>query len=96
MKGNPAKRPFLPYEVPFVIGYEPYVILSAQHFVPYDERLRGYGQNKYLNVMWLHHNGSAFHVLPGHFLVEDAHTNSVMFNKTHRNTPVLTVSLRNA
>lgn len=65
-----------PYRVTYRHGYEPYLIVARKSFVPYDERFRGYGLNKCVNVRWLAENGTTFYVLPGHFVVEDQHVAS--------------------
>lgn len=64
---------FKPYEAIYKQGYEPYFIVARKTFVPYDERFRGYGLNKCVNARWLAENGTAFYVLPGHFVVEEKH-----------------------
>lgn len=81
MGSRPQQHHFKPYEVKYAQGYEPYFIVARNTFVPYDERFRGYGLNKCVNVRWLHENGTAFYVLPGHFVVEDQHTASGQYKK---------------
>jgi glycosyltransferase-like protein LARGE len=54
-------------------GYEPYVIVHRDTFIPYDERFRGYGKNKIVQLRWMVHGGATYHVLPRHFVVEQKH-----------------------
>lgn len=61
------------YPVRHRTDYEPYVILSTKRFIAYDERLRGYGQNKVVQLKWLYVFGATFHALPGHFVVAASH-----------------------
>jgi hypothetical protein len=56
-------------------GYEPYVIVSRDVFVPYDERFRGYVGNKIVQLSWMASRGAMYHVLPRHFVVEKKHAN---------------------
>lgn len=70
------------YEVEYARDYEPYVLVSSQHFLAYDERFRGYGQNKAIQIKWLSATrNSTFHVLPGHFVAADHHPNTKISDK---------------
>lgn len=61
------------YRVQFQEGYEPYIVLAREHLVSYDERFRGYGQNKHVQLKWLQHKHPDFHVLLDHFVVAQEH-----------------------
>ena len=74
------------YPIPYRADYEPYVIMSTQRFVAYDERLRGYGQNKVIQLKWLISLKSTLHVLPGHFLAADYHPNTETSYKIMKTT----------
>jgi hypothetical protein len=63
--------------------YEPYVIMSAERYVPYDERFRGYGMNKCIHLKALHSLGFSFHVIPSHFLVAGSHERSQAHTQTY-------------
>lgn len=71
------------YKVPYSDYYEPYVIMSTERFVPYDERFRGYGLNKCIHLRALAERGCTFHVLPGHFVVAEGHAKSVAHLRTY-------------
>ena len=71
------------YPVLFQDFYEPYVIMSCEHFVPYDERFRGYGLNKCIHLKALASRGCTFHVIPTHFVVAGFHERSVAHSQTY-------------
>jgi hypothetical protein len=68
------------YRVQALEGYEPYVIVSRDLFVPYDERFRGYGKNKIVQLRWMASRGAQWHVLPGHFVLEEYHKITPTYN----------------
>jgi hypothetical protein len=61
------------YKIKFQEGYEPYIVLAREHLLPYDERFRGYGQNKHVQLKWLQRRHPDFHVLLDHFVVAQEH-----------------------
>jgi glycosyltransferase-like protein LARGE len=63
------------YSVQNEKGYEPYVIVHRDTFIPYNERFRGYVFNKIVQLRWMAHRGATYHVLPRHFVVEQKHRN---------------------
>jgi hypothetical protein len=62
-------------------GYEPYVIVHRDTFIPYDERFRGYGRNKIVQLRGMVHRGATYHVLPRHFVVEQKHRNGQNYER---------------
>lgn len=76
LKENKA---LMPYHVQRQPGYEPYVIISRDVFIPYDERFRGYALNKIVQLEWMAARGGQYYVLPGHFVVEEEHPNGANF-----------------
>jgi hypothetical protein len=70
------------YQVQNRAGYEPYIIISKDLFVPYDERYRGYGFNKIVQLKWVSTRGVSFHVLPGHFILAFAHPDTEDYKQT--------------
>lgn len=65
------------YPVEYQFRYEPYVIV-AKRFIPwYDERFRGYYQNKIEHLAHLSGLGTQFLVHPRHFVVHVPHNRSV-------------------
>jgi hypothetical protein len=67
------------YPIVFHEGYEPYLIVGRDQLIPYDERFRGYGQNKHVQLKWLQHKHPNFHVLLDHFVIAQEHANSKTF-----------------
>lgn len=58
------------------------MIISRDYFIPYDERFRGYGLNKVVQLRWLSDCGTRFHVLSKHFVAAKAHERSATFTVT--------------
>jgi hypothetical protein len=77
-----------PYAVAYRSAYEPYVIVSREKFLPYDERYRGYVLNKIVQLQWMHARGATFHVLPRHFVVEERHPDGQNFRAVVKNREV--------
>ena len=77
-----------PYAVGWRPAYEPYVIVSREKFVPYDERYRGYVLNKIVQLEWMHSRGATFHVLPRFFLVEEKHADGRNYHAVVKNRDV--------
>lgn len=71
------------YEVKYENYYEPYVIMSAKSFIPYDERFRGYGLNKCVHIRSLADQGLSFHVLCNHFVIACCHQKSSAHHMTY-------------
>jgi hypothetical protein len=71
------------YPVSYQEYYEPYVIMSSERFVPYDERFRGYGMNKCIHLKTLASRGCTFRVIPSHFVVAGVHERSVAHKQTY-------------
>ena len=72
------------YPVDYKDFYEPYVIVATEHFVPYDERFRGYGLNKCIHLKALSKlRDLRFHVLSNHFIVADTHARSTAHANTY-------------
>lgn len=72
------------YKIEHAERYEPYVIISRDWFVPYDERFRGFGLNKVVQLRSLSDCGAQFHVLSKHFVAAKAHHRSAMFQVSFR------------
>jgi hypothetical protein len=70
---NQKNADIAPYAVQWRRAYEPYVIVSREKFLPYDERYRGYTLNKIVQLEWMASRGATFHVLPRYFVVEERH-----------------------
>lgn len=72
------------YPVQYQEFYEPYIIVAASQFLPYDERFRGYGLNKciHLRAMCKLMNVK-FNVLREHFVVADLHDRSEAHHATY-------------
>jgi hypothetical protein len=71
------------YPVSYCNYYEPYVIVSTNQFVPYDERFRGYGLNKCAHIRNMHQRGVQFRVLYDHFVVAKEHDRSEAHSQTY-------------
>ncbi|KAK9805256.1 hypothetical protein WJX72_009116 [[Myrmecia] bisecta] len=73
-----AKKPYL---TDYDEGYEPYLIVARKYIPWYDERFRGYGQDKVVQVLnmagWLQ-----FVVHPTAFVVHQPHSQGKMHNLT--------------
>jgi len=72
-----------PYRVEYEECYEPYVVAARAHVPKYDERFRGYGMNKIVHIFHLHALGTAFFVLPQHFVAAEPHPKSVSWETTY-------------
>ena len=57
--------------------------MSAERYLPYDERFRGYGLNKCIHLKGLHCLGYSFYVIPSHFLVAASHERSQAHTQTY-------------
>ena len=71
------------YSVKYEEYYEPYVIISQKIFVPYDERFRGYGMNKCIQLKELSMNNVKFRVIKQHFLIASQHEYSTSYKQTY-------------
>ncbi|CAM6099515.1 unnamed protein product [Calypogeia fissa] len=66
-----------PYSIPYVEGFEPYLLVGRDSTPKYDERFRGYGKNKISHVYsCAHGHGMHFQVLPNAFVFEIPHPQS--------------------
>ena len=61
------------YPIQYAKGYEPYVIVSKEVYVPYDERFRGYARDKITQLAWMGSRNASYHVLTRHFVMEEKH-----------------------
>lgn len=89
LDANSSAYAFDAYKVQFQQGAEPYVIMAMDTFLPYDERFRGYGLNKCVNLKWHAEFKRSFYVQPGHFIVEDKHANSKYVNRAGKTARLL-------
>mmetsp|Transcript_14554 Transcript_14554/g.31695 ORF Transcript_14554/g.31695 Transcript_14554/m.31695 type:complete len:435 (+) Transcript_14554:51-1355(+) len=64
------------YQVQYATEYEPWFISDRSNTLWYDERYRGYGKNKIVQVAATAAAGSEFHVHPHGFIVHRYHTES--------------------
>lgn len=80
---NPAEEQPYSYPITYHNYYEPYVILSSQRFIPYDERFRGYGMNKCIHLKGLHTHGATFHVITKYFVLAYTHERSLSHQVTY-------------
>lgn len=72
------------YPVEYIEFYEPYVIMSTAHFLPYDERFRGYGLNKCIHLRALSMlKNVEFNVLKDHFVIANTHDRSEAHSDTY-------------
>jgi hypothetical protein len=55
------------------------VIVAREFFIPYDERFRGYGKNKIVQLKWMASRGARYHALSGFFVVEVQHQVGFMY-----------------
>lgn len=68
--------------------------MAKSAWVPYDERFRGYGLNKCVQLQWFAEHKRTFHVQPGHFLVEDKHPNSKLVGRAGKTAHLIMVAYR--
>jgi hypothetical protein len=71
-----------PYPIKFKSGYEPYVLVSRKHMPWYDERFRGYGWDKVMQIFQLDAMNFRFMAHPNAFVVHRPHPPSSGYNHT--------------
>lgn len=72
----------VPYPIKFKSGYEPYVLVSRKHMPWYDERFRGYGWDKVMQIFQLDAMNFRFMAHPSAFVVHRPHPPSSGYNHT--------------
>lgn len=72
----------LPYSIKFKSGYEPYVLVSRKHMPWYDERFRGYGWDKVMQIYQLDAMDFRFLAHPQAFVMHRPHPPSSGYNHT--------------
>lgn len=73
----------LSYPINYEEYYEPYIIISQKLFLPYDERFRGYGMNKCIQLKGLSMKGIKFNVIKQHYLIASKHDYSISYQQTN-------------
>ncbi|KAK9823334.1 hypothetical protein WJX72_002012 [[Myrmecia] bisecta] len=71
-----------PYGIKFKTGYEPYILVSRKYMPWYDERFRGYGWDKVMQIYQLDSMNFHFIVHPKAFVVHRPHPPSSGYNHT--------------
>ncbi|KAK9825605.1 hypothetical protein WJX74_010038 [Apatococcus lobatus] len=71
-----------PYAVKFKTGYEPYILVSRRAMPWYDERFRGYGWDKVMQLYQLDSMNFQFVVHPTAFVIHRPHIPSSGYNHT--------------
>ncbi|XP_067949367.1 beta-1,4-glucuronyltransferase 1-like isoform X2 [Watersipora subatra] len=59
------------HQVPYVPGWEPFIILRTDSHPKYDERFKQFGYNRMSLICELYMSGATFHVLDRMFLIHD-------------------------
>ncbi|KAK9796664.1 hypothetical protein WJX73_002272 [Symbiochloris irregularis] len=72
----------IPYSIKFKSGYEPYVLVSRRHMPWYDERFRGYGWDKVMQIYQLDALDFRFLAHPSAFVMHRPHPPSSGYNHT--------------
>jgi hypothetical protein len=84
LAAGPGSEASPTYPVQYQEYYEPYVIMAAGLFLPYDERFRGYGLNKCVHLRALSHlRQLTFSVLAGQYAIADSHERSAAHSDTY-------------